>query len=307
MLRFATACVAILMSGIAAAQPAAPPAGAARVTPGELIVEPPTLINLGFEWLIEGDVNRNAKCSSVVPQGRPFDFAQGKRQRVEGRIAAAALAGRTRRAAERVRSRLAEHVRRQHPRPRARHRLRGALRAERSGWRDRPAGQCDQDGDRAHASGAEAGGGRHGVSRLPGRPHGSEDRTGVHRHHVRLQLLLRRGRHRTRRTAARQAGRRDPGPRRHLRVSLRALRQPDHHQRHHHVRRHLLPDGRRHRREADRDQGGGRRRGRASTGAATSISSTSRPPTTTTSRASRSGTPTSRSGPARSSSPGRKD
>ena len=30
------------------------------VIPGELIVEPPTLINLGFEWKIQGDDNRNA-------------------------------------------------------------------------------------------------------------------------------------------------------------------------------------------------------------------------------------------------------
>jgi hypothetical protein len=37
-----------------------PPAGAARVTPGDLVIDPPTLINLGFEWLIEGDANRNA-------------------------------------------------------------------------------------------------------------------------------------------------------------------------------------------------------------------------------------------------------
>ena len=27
---------------------------------GELLVEPPTLINLGFEWFVEGDENRNA-------------------------------------------------------------------------------------------------------------------------------------------------------------------------------------------------------------------------------------------------------
>ena len=32
----------------------------ATVTAGELIVEPPTLISLGFEWIIEGDNNRNA-------------------------------------------------------------------------------------------------------------------------------------------------------------------------------------------------------------------------------------------------------
>src|SRR5215203_5845057 len=31
-----------------------------RVTPGELVVEHPTLINLGFEWHIDGDANRNA-------------------------------------------------------------------------------------------------------------------------------------------------------------------------------------------------------------------------------------------------------
>jgi hypothetical protein len=31
-----------------------------RVTAGELVIDPPTLINLGFEWFIEGDDNRNA-------------------------------------------------------------------------------------------------------------------------------------------------------------------------------------------------------------------------------------------------------
>ena len=31
-----------------------------QVTPGDLIVEHPTLINLGFEWMIDGDANRNA-------------------------------------------------------------------------------------------------------------------------------------------------------------------------------------------------------------------------------------------------------
>jgi hypothetical protein len=44
--------------------PAAPqaqaPQGAAAITPGELVVDPPTLINLGFEWLVEGDANHNA-------------------------------------------------------------------------------------------------------------------------------------------------------------------------------------------------------------------------------------------------------
>ena len=31
------------------------------VKAGELVIDPPTLINLGFEWLVEGDDNRNAK------------------------------------------------------------------------------------------------------------------------------------------------------------------------------------------------------------------------------------------------------
>jgi hypothetical protein len=33
------------------------------VIPGEFIVEPPTLMNLGFEWSIQGDDNRNAKVA----------------------------------------------------------------------------------------------------------------------------------------------------------------------------------------------------------------------------------------------------
>src|ERR1700704_2558505 len=37
----------------------AAPAGG-PVTPGEFLVDPPTLINLGFEWFVDGDDNRNA-------------------------------------------------------------------------------------------------------------------------------------------------------------------------------------------------------------------------------------------------------
>src|SRR5688572_18535102 len=33
------------------------------VEAGELVVEPPTLINLGFEWWIDGDDNRNASVA----------------------------------------------------------------------------------------------------------------------------------------------------------------------------------------------------------------------------------------------------
>ncbi|MEO8681955.1 MAG: hypothetical protein ABI665_23105, partial [Vicinamibacterales bacterium] len=60
-LRLATACFAILLGSNGAAQQARPPAATSRVTPGDLVVDPPTLINLGFEWLIDGDANRNAK------------------------------------------------------------------------------------------------------------------------------------------------------------------------------------------------------------------------------------------------------
>src|SRR4026208_962791 len=43
---------------LAPVPPPAPPSAA--WTAGEFLVEPPTLINLGFEWFIEGDDNRNA-------------------------------------------------------------------------------------------------------------------------------------------------------------------------------------------------------------------------------------------------------
>src|SRR6476661_3637455 len=42
------------------ATPRVAAAGANEVTPGEFLIEPPTLINLGFEWFIDGDDNRNA-------------------------------------------------------------------------------------------------------------------------------------------------------------------------------------------------------------------------------------------------------
>ena len=41
-------------AGIAATGPGV------KTKPGELVIDPPTLINLGFEWVIEGDDNRNA-------------------------------------------------------------------------------------------------------------------------------------------------------------------------------------------------------------------------------------------------------
>ena len=184
-----------------------------------------------------------ASTSRIRKQGET-DVAAGD--------AAGAAARRADLPAQRLQSRDAEHVRRQHPRSRAGHRLRGALRADRSRRRQRTGGERDQDRHGAHASRADAGDRRQGLPRLPDEVEGTEDRAGVRRDHVRLQLLLRRRRHRAGRPAARQTGRHHPGPRRHLRVSLRVLRQPDHGQRDDHLRRHLLPDGQGHAREADR-------------------------------------------------------
>jgi hypothetical protein len=50
----------IVLLCIFAFEAAAAAAGNSRVRPGELIIDPPTLINLGFEWMIDGDDNRNA-------------------------------------------------------------------------------------------------------------------------------------------------------------------------------------------------------------------------------------------------------
>ena len=58
-----------------------------KVKPGEFVVENPTLINLGFEWVIQGDDNRNANVDvsyrkqgeTVWKQGLPLLRLQGER------------------------------------------------------------------------------------------------------------------------------------------------------------------------------------------------------------------------------------
>jgi hypothetical protein len=58
-----------------------------KVTPGELVVDHPTLINLGFEWVIDGDANRNARVDVSYrkqgdagwKQGLPLLRLQGER------------------------------------------------------------------------------------------------------------------------------------------------------------------------------------------------------------------------------------
>ena len=55
-------CLLLLTATSLGQAPAAPPAKVSpdSVVPGELVIDPPTLINLGFEWFIQGDPNRNA-------------------------------------------------------------------------------------------------------------------------------------------------------------------------------------------------------------------------------------------------------
>ncbi len=58
-----------------------------KTKPGELVIDPPTLINLGFEWPIDGDDNRNASVEvsyrrtgeSQWKQGLPLLRLQGER------------------------------------------------------------------------------------------------------------------------------------------------------------------------------------------------------------------------------------
>src|SRR5450432_932197 len=66
---------------------AAAPGIQLKVSPGELVVDPPTLINLGFEWIVEGDDNRNATVeafyrkegSTVWKPALPLLRLQGER------------------------------------------------------------------------------------------------------------------------------------------------------------------------------------------------------------------------------------
>ena len=71
---------------------APPPPNA--VVPGELVIEPPTLINLGFEWLIQGDDDRNASVTvtfrrqgdSAWRNALPLLRLQGERIYAESRV-----------------------------------------------------------------------------------------------------------------------------------------------------------------------------------------------------------------------------
>jgi len=80
------AAIAVLLFSLAVSA-SAQSSAADRVTPGELVIDPPTLINLGFEWLIEGDANRNASVAvsyrrvgdATWTEGMPLLRLQGER------------------------------------------------------------------------------------------------------------------------------------------------------------------------------------------------------------------------------------
>src|SRR3954452_18626065 len=49
----------------------------ATTAPGEFIVEPPTLLSLGFEWKISGDDNRNARVEASYRRKGEQPWRQG--------------------------------------------------------------------------------------------------------------------------------------------------------------------------------------------------------------------------------------
>lgn len=48
-----------------------------RIKPGELVIDPPTLINLGFEWLVQGDDNHNARVDVSYHKQGETQWKQG--------------------------------------------------------------------------------------------------------------------------------------------------------------------------------------------------------------------------------------
>ena len=67
----------VLVCSFGLVQLAAAAGAAIKTTPGELVLDPPTLINLGFEWLIEGDDNRNATVEVAYRRAGEVEWRQG--------------------------------------------------------------------------------------------------------------------------------------------------------------------------------------------------------------------------------------
>ena len=92
------AVVALTFGGLVHTQVAAPapaqPRSANAIAPGELLIEPPTLINIGLEWFVQGDANRNAAVTlsyrkagtSTWLAGMPLLRLMGERIYAESRV-----------------------------------------------------------------------------------------------------------------------------------------------------------------------------------------------------------------------------
>lgn len=70
------ACALAATAGVLSAS-AAQPAADDPVSPGEIILEPPTLNALGIEWLLSGDANRNATATVRYRKKGSDDWQQG--------------------------------------------------------------------------------------------------------------------------------------------------------------------------------------------------------------------------------------
>src|SRR3954465_1021129 len=75
--RFAPIALILLAAVASLSMPMAAAPGDAQVTPGELVIEHPTLINLGFEWHIDGDANRNAAVEVSFRKQGETDWRKG--------------------------------------------------------------------------------------------------------------------------------------------------------------------------------------------------------------------------------------
>ena len=134
-----------------------------NTVPGEFIVDPPTLVSLGFAWKIAGDDNRNARVDVTYRKKGEQQWRKGlpllrlqheqvpRRSAARGRPALLQL-------------RRAQHVCRQHSESGARHRIRMPFRSFRSRRSERQSGK---DRDRAHPQGTSARRRRPRLSRLP--------------------------------------------------------------------------------------------------------------------------------------------
>ena len=171
---FALLLLTVRLQPTRCARSAGPPKQSAVRRRSQFVVEPPTLICLGFEWEISGDENRNAtvavtyrRSRTGLPRRSSEHSMLRRRPRGPGRLEAGVAAAADGRRADLPRAlHRAGPVRREHPRPRAGYRVRSAPDHEGSGRRER-AGRADGQGP--HARGAQSGHRRARAARLPAR------------------------------------------------------------------------------------------------------------------------------------------